>query len=112
MDVELPSVNPQAAVVNEGFNNHRRLKHLSLEGLPSLWEAQRIAVDADLEQATLSVNWGDPQNPVEIVLRDSAGVLVQGSYPGVVIRTSDTHRVYKFARPKSGLWSIQIFAQK
>jgi hypothetical protein len=112
VDVELPSVNPQAAVVNEGFNNHRRLKHLSLEGLPSLWEAQRIAVDADLEQATLSVNWGDPQNPVEIVLRDSAGVLVQGSYPGVVIRTSDTHRVYKFARPKSGLWSIQIFAQK
>ncbi len=66
----------------------------------------------DLKNATLSVNWTDPSDPLDVVLVDPDGVRVDANYAGADIRSSNRHIVYHFPLPKPGFWSIEVFSKK
>lgn len=69
-------------------------------------------MERDFRSATLSVHWGDPATPIDVVLRDPDNVVVGPGYPGAVIRSTPVHKLYKFQQPRPGRWEMRLRALK
>jgi len=100
---------PANDVLNAGVNVAAP-KHLPM--LDAIHTLQEFEVENDFTDATLSVNWGNAALPISVILRDPDGVVVTGAYPGVSIRTTTIHEVFKFAQPKVGRWTIDFIGLK
>jgi hypothetical protein len=92
-----------------------------LNRMPRLWQATGTLDESDsqhthtiqiiggLAQARFTVNWDDPNAPVDLSIKRPDGTFVSPGDPDVAgFKAGSTHEHYRLIQPTSGTWEITL----